>query len=598
MGNKPVQPSDWINDFQNEKREPIWGAANVEKIPYPTFWPPAWATTSPSRGDIQFGRIYQFPVISPSLLQDEKFMSVFPKIDFSNVNAPTPRMMEVFFYMDVISTSWNDSFQSNSIFQVVHNSFYLMKEYEKDFNSYLSENFQEWLNFFGLVNYKSGHKYFEKKLEYLPDHFLITTTLLILLRIQLHFKNDNAPFLEWKRLSAIKVPDSMPAYKDFKAMIPEINRQYGNFWAGMNNFLNSKEDIYMFLSKNKNIMDLMLYYRSAWRNGELTYEGDTFTDNYAIRLAFLRVLKYNDSGKHFNFPIYTDYKKDRGIYCNVSIVNHYCFLYLELMVHDLNAIYPEIWDTPLGNLFPTLPPEKIRPIDDNYLMEKFEWFKKEWAMTAEYAFFGQNRAQWPPYIPQVDWDNWEKNNSNDANYIILKFIMTYPPPRLKVPPFSFGEWKRKTEGWHRVFEEQWKSYFSWARHNAYAKDKLNWVFPGEQMKNLEGELLFYLDDKGKQQPLLNTYPDLGIMDLDENYGKGFRFLLPWVAAADWIWGDNFWDFVNGAVRKVFKLVIDALIALYNFVGGLFPFIIVALGLFGGYLLFGRSSEAYPSNQQT
>ena len=107
-----------------------------------------------------------------------------------------------------------------------------------------------------------------------------------------------------------------------------------------------------------------------------------------------------------------------------------------------------------------------------------------------------------------------------------------------------------------------------------------------------------MDDKGKQQPLLNTYPDLGIMDLDENYGRSFRFLLPWVAAADWIWGDNFWDFVNGSVRKVFKLVIDALIALYNFVGGLFPFIIVALGLFGGYLLFGRSSEAYPSNQQT
>jgi hypothetical protein len=596
MSGKPSQPSDWIDDFANEKKEILWGNGKVENQPYPSFWPPAWPTPSQSRGDIRFGRIYQFPVISPSLLQDEKLMSILPKIDFSKVNAPSPKMMDLFSIMDVVSGYWNNSLESGSIFQLVSYIWVFFQEFGKEIDTYLLENFYEYLNFFGLMDYKSGTKYFDRKLNYLPNHFVLSTTLFILFKIQLHFKNDNAPFLEWKRLSCIKVPDNMPAYKDFKKMIPEITAQYGNFWIGMNNFLKTKQDVHNFLAKNKKIMDLFLYYRSAWRNGELTYEGDTWTDNYFVRLDFLRILKYNDNGKHFNFPLFMDFAGDRGIYCNVSMVNHFIFLYLELMVDNLNSIYPEIWDTNLGVLHPTLPPGKIAPIDDGYLMGTFEWFKKEWAMTAEYAFFGKNRAQWPPNIPKADWDMWEEYNSNEAWFIILKFMMTHPPPRLKVPPFDFTEWKRKTEGWHRVFEEQWRSYFIWARHNAYAQDKLNWVIPGEQLKNIEGELLFYKDEKGQQQPLLNTYPDFGIMDLDQNYGKGLKYLLPWAAAADWIWGDNFWDFVNGSVRKLFQLVIDALVALYELAKGIFPFILLGLGLLGGYLVFGRKGEGYPVNQ--
>jgi len=67
----------------------------------------------------------------------------------------------------------------------------------------------------------------------------------------------------------------------------------------------------------------------------------------------LRILKYNDNGKHFNFPLFMDFAGDRGIYCNVSMVNHFVFLYLELMVDNLDGIYPEIWDTNLGVRHPT-----------------------------------------------------------------------------------------------------------------------------------------------------------------------------------------------------------------------------------------------------
>lgn len=595
MGGKQSQPSDWIDDFANEKKEILWGNGKVENQAYPAFWPPAWPTPSQSRGDIEFGRIYQFPVISPSLLQDERFMSIFPAIDFSKVNAPTPRLNEMLFHAGVIFNSWNDSIREKSISQVVRNAFVYLQEYEKDINSYLHENFCECLNYFGLIDYKYGKKYFDKKLPYLPNHFLIASTLFIILRIRLHFQNENAPFLEWKRLSANyygNINDNMPSIKDFRESIPGITSQYGNFWIEMNNFLNSPLDVHNFLAKNKDIMNEMLYMRAAKKRGELTNGGDTYTDNYSVRLGFLRILKYNFNGKCFNFPLFTDFPRDNP-FCDVAVVNHYCALYLELMYDNLNKILPDIWDTPLGVIHPVLPIGEIKPIDDKFLQKNFQWFKEEWALTADYAFFGRNRAQWPPFIPESDRKQFPEGS---ANQIIFDFMLDYPPPRLKVPPFSFSEWTRKTGGWDRVFEEQWNSYFTWVRHNAYARSKLNWVPPGEQMKNVEGELLFYKDDKGQQQPLLNTFPDFGIMDLDQNYGKGLKYLLPWAAAADWIWGDNFWDFVNGAVRKLFKLVIDALIALYELVGGLFPFILLGLGLLGGYLVFGRKGEGYPVNQ--
>lgn len=593
MGNKQSQPSDWIDDFANERKEIIWGNGNVEKQAYPSFWPPAWQSPSQSRGDVEFGRVYQFPVISPFLLQDDRFMTIFPPIDFSKVNAPNVKVMQLFAHLDAISTAWKDSIQEKSISRIISNAFYFFQQYDQDINSYLNENVPDCLNYFGLVDYKSGQKYFEKKLPYIPNHFLITSTLFILLRLQLHFKNDNAPFLEWKRLSSVIVKDNMPSSKEFLAAIPHITAQYGNFWIEMNNFLKTPLDVHNFLVKNKQIMDEMLHVRAAKKRGELTYEGDTYSDNYLVRLGFLRILKYNVNGNRFNFPLFTDFPVN-GAYCNVSEVNHYCILYLELMYDNLNKILPDIWDSPLGVIHPVLPIGEIKPIDDTYLQKNFQWFKQEWAMTAEYAFFNRNRAPWPPFVPESDRKAFPEGS---ANQLIFDFIMTYPPPRLKVPPFSFTEWQRKTEGWHRVFEEQWNSYFTWARHNAFAQNQLNWVPPGEQMKNVEGELLFYKDDRGQDQPLLNTFPDFGIMDLDQNYGKGIKYLLPWAAAADWIWGDNFWDFVNGAVRKLFKLVIDALIALYNLVGGLFPFILLGLGLLGGYLAFGRSEE-YPTNQQT
>lgn len=593
MGNKQSQPSDWIDDFANERKEIIWGNGNVEKQAYPSFWPPAWQSPSQSRGDVEFGRVYQFPVISPFLLHDDRFMTIFPPIDFSKVNSPNVKVMQLFAHLDAISTAWKDSIQEKSIARIISNAFYFFQQYDQDINSYLNENVPDCLNYFGLVDYKSGQKYFEKKLPYIPNHFLITTTLFILLRLQLHFKNDNAPFLEWKRLSSVIVKDNMPSSKEFLDAIPHITAQYGNFWIEMNNFLKTPIDVHNFLAKNKQIMDEMLHLRAAKKRGELTLGGDTYSDNYSVRIGFLRILKYNVNGNRFNFPLFTDFPVN-GAYCNVSEVNHYCILYLELMYENLNKILPDIWDSPLGVIHPVLPIGEIKPIDDTYLQKNFQWFKQEWAMTAEYAFFNRNRAPWPPFVPESDRKAFPEGS---ANQLIFDFIMTYPPPRLKVPPFSFTEWQRKTEGWHRVFEEQWNSYFTWVRHNAFAQNQLNWVPPGEQMKNAEGELLFYKDDRGQDQPLLNTFPDFGIMDLDQNYGKGIKYLLPWVAGAEWIWGDNFWDFVNGAVRKLFKLVIDALIALYNLVGGLFPFILLGLGLLGGYLVFGRS-EGYPTNQQT
>lgn len=583
MGVHLSLPYGFIDDFAKEKTENIWGSTNLQKCPYPSFWPPPCQESLKSNADLRFGRIFQFPVLSPYLLQDEKFMSIIPKIDFSKVNAPNLRVIEMLALSGPYGgVPWDDSIQKNDI-RLMAQSFSFANAWPNQVSDYLNENFTEYLNYFGLSDYKQGHKYFDKRLPYLPDHYVIAAYMLIMLKIRMHFQNDNAPFLEWKDKSSIILVDplGMPSRSDFVKSIPEITKKYGNFWLGMNNFLNNTNDVKKFLSKNKPIMDQIILLRGGHQSG-LVYTDERFFDRYSARLAFLRIWKYNVNGKHFNFPLFEQFPGDPqfGAFCQPFIVNHYMSLYLELMYRNLDEILPGIWDTGLGVLDPVLPPTKIQPINDEYLGEDFEWYKKEWALTAEYAFFNKNRTQWPPtrfgVIPQP----------GTAFQLIYDFISTYPPPRLKVPPFSFEEWKRKTDGWNAVFDEQWRAYFKWARHNAYAQEKLNWVVPGQQMKNIEGELLYYKDEKGETQPLLNTFPDYGIMDLDENYGKGIKYLLPWVAAADWIWGDNFWDFVNGAVRKLFQLVIDALVALYNILGGIFPFILLGLGLLGGYLVFG------------
>jgi hypothetical protein len=78
-------------------------------------------------------------------------------------------------------------------------------------------------------------------------------------------------------------------------------------------------------------------------------------------------------------------------------------------------------------------------------------------------------------------------------------------------------------------------------------------------------------------------------------GRVLRFLVPWVTAADWIWGDDFWEFVSNTARRIFKMVIDALIALYDIAIAILPSLAIILAAAAGiYLII--SGKSPPPNQ--
>jgi hypothetical protein len=262
------------------------------------------------------------------------------------------------------------------------------------------------------------------------------------------------------------------------------------------------------------------------------------------------------------------------------------------MIYDIQKLIPNIWEKPFTVIQPRIPWTGLEGIDDRFLEINFLSFKEAWKNTALYFFFESNRPLWPPGY-QID-----PPEMDEATRMIFDFIKIYTPPALKVPPFSFSEWKRLSSGWEDVFELQWEAYFNWARVNAYASSQPNYVNPGEQLKNKEGELQFYKNAAGKDVPLINTYPDYGIMKSDDGpTGRSFRFLLPWAAAADWIWGDDFWDTIANVTRKIFKLIIDALIALYEIASAILPSAVFILAIAAGiYYLISEKTPA--KNEET
>jgi len=587
MGNKPPTPESWVKDLFDEKRENLWGVDKEEKIPYPSFWPPPQnQPTNESLSTLVFGKVFQFPVISPSLLYNPINLTSFPKINFAKVDAPSSKMMQVLSKMKAFEQYWLDSIQKKDIYYIVKPVFDLMNSDKDEIQAYLVKNLCEQLNFFGLIDAEPNYRvWFQKKLPFIPDSFRLGCVLFLLLKIECHFENENAPFLEWKRESASKTAnDKIPILGDFKKEIPILAANHGNFWLGMNGKLKTVKQVADFWESHRDIIIEILHFKKAMTIGSISFpSGDLYTDNYSVRMGFFKIFKFRKDGQlFFEFPYWTEFVENQK-FLDVNIVNSYIRNYFYLMVNDIQLIIPDIWEKPFSVIEPRIPWTGLEPVDDRFLERNFLTFKDWWKQTAVYAFFENNKPLWPPGW-QVKDDDYERQD--DATEMILDFISTYPPPALKVPPFSFSEWKRLTSGWEEVFELQWNAYFKWAKENAYARDAPNYVNPGEQLKNPEGELLWYQDDQGKQQPLLNTYPDYGIMRSGDGgpSGRVLRFLVPWATAADWIWGDDFWDFISNTARKVFKLVIDALMALYDLAGAILPSIAIILAAAAGLYL--------------
>lgn len=209
-----------------------------------------------------------------------------------------------------------------------------------------------------------------------------------------------------------------------------------------------------------------------------------------------------------------------------------------------------------------------------------------------------------------------KNNFNREEFLnswegrLLSFMVHYAPPRLKRPPITNWKLSRMSDEWLKVFNKQWDDYFIWCQRNIEAqntsykdaKGKSIYARPGEQLKDKEGNLLFHIEKKyskkGKPQeihhPLMNIYPDYGIMTSDADSNAWYRSTpilaaFFWVGVADFVWGDKFWDGIKGFIHEMFQHILDALQAIVDWVEdhlpdlakiGLFIFVI-GVALIGG-----------------
>lgn len=597
MGNKNVTPESWVRDVMDERRSKIWGKDGQEKKDYPNFWPkPQDQPTNTSISTVEFGKVFQYPIIRPTNI--EKDFNQLPKLNYANVDSPTPRMMAILKQIDGLSLVWQNSIQQKNIYSIVAPVLtLLLGPSGDDVRSFLTKNLKEQLNFFGLIDYPGvGNRWFEKKISQFPGNYELPIYIMLLLYVDQHFHNDNAPFLKWKRNSA--VDDSIypiPSLVDFIGQMDGLRVTHGNFWLEMNPYLKTKEDILLFWQQNPKIIEFVLDFRKSlvlgtisfgFIDGRLITSTDGHTDNYDVKMSFFDIFKFKKDNKpFFNFPYWNELITEK--YTNTATLNCFIRNYGYLMVKDVERILPDIWERRESIKWPTIPWSPIADLDRSFLERDFMVYKTRWQETAMWYFFESNRPEWPPRL------GINPNDPNEFRVKMWAFIINYPIPALKVPPYSFADWSRFSRGWKEIFELQWEAYFVWATENIFASSRPNYVNPGEQLKNTEGELLFYKNEQGQLVPLINTFPDFGIMREGGGgpIGRDFRFLFAWSIVGDWVWGDGFWEFFNGTIKKVFKLVLDALRALYEFVSGILPSLLLLFGVgVGAYYLLKDKKE--------
>lgn len=595
MGNKQQKLDQWVKDLYDEKRENLWGKENLEKIAYPPFWPPPQKEpTNFTLQTLTFGKVYQFPVLEPELLNFlPQKMGNFPKIDIKKMNAPSSEMMVLLSKIQKLSILWERSIIEKNIYLIITPFFEIIDDASnsKIISSYMKENLFEQLNFFGLFDAETGKGkvWFDKKLPFQPENFHYSAILFILLALCKCFESDNAPFLMWKKNSSGSNSTEIPNLEEWKKQIPLHAASNGNFWTTMNGVLKDNEEVLDFWDRHSDVVKIVIIFKRNMEMGNITFPNhDTVTDDPFFRERFLNIFKFQQKGKMiFRFPYWNFENVDKFI--DVKLLNTMIRNYLYLMVYDIQLLIPNIWSMRQGAIERDVPFSDIRPVDPNFLKKNFDVYKTWWMQTAQWFFFDINRPIWPPGKKIVDED--------DENVLVLQvrdFISDYPPNALKVPPFDFGEWTRKSQGWMDVFEKQWDVYFEWVVENVKSQNAPNWVPPGKQLKNGDGDLMW--QDEKQEIPLLNTYPDYGIM-VDEGgpFGRNFRLIFVWTTPLDWIWGSSFWDAVNGFSKKIFDLVIETLKTLYKVVTDFIPSALF-IGFIGltAYMLFSgkKPDEVY------
>jgi hypothetical protein len=594
MGNRQVTVEEYANLALKEDRTPMWGENGTQNSNYPTYWPPQYRADNGGKYEqCYFGKVFQLPEIDGYFNDKNKNNGYYPRVNFDEIEAPDSEIMLVIEQLVDIEKFWTRSIENRDMNVVTSLVIPLGNKYMYQIDKYVKKNFPEFLAYFGIIKSNSKNYTFSFKDGKVPLTFIFPIYTILLLFLVEHYKSVNAPFLNFKTGSAYMNPDAnlfdVPTLQEFKKEIEIITFEQGNFWTEMGNKYLTKEEVLEFWKKNPELVESIKRFRKALKEGFLY--ASPGIDSYYFRESLVQFMKFKDGpSSPFNFTFFRKFIDNR--YTPTVKIDRVVLLYFMLMVYALEKLLGnDFFELPLGKPHQRLPLIDIKPID----LISHGWFfrdvKKAWLETAQWTLFGRPDNNYLHYFGLKP--------DNEFRMLVWGFITTYPIRPLKVPPFSFGEWTRHTVGWKKVTEQQWDDYFEWAVANVFASrnGNPNYVLPGQQLLDTDGLPLWEKppSEGFLGEPLLNTYPDYGVLtEIQESwFGPSFKLLLPWTVAADWIWGDNFWEFVNGTVKFIFKKVLDALKAIADVLPAVLPALLLLAGLgVGAYFVTRPDNNLY------
>lgn len=595
---KLITQQEFIDETLKEKTQNIWGREGLQKMDYPSFWPKMWSEKNNSLlSNIVFGSQFQFPTFSPNLMDVMQSNNFFPKVDFKNVDAPSNEMTLCLIKLKSFDLFWNDSLEKKNVRTVLGYSWGAFQEHFLILQNYLNLNFPNQLAFFGLLDDTSPIKPdINIKLKYIPLNYRIPIYISFAFFIANYFKRENSPFLEFKIGSVFQgrnqIISDLPTSEEFSKNMEKNRIELGNFWQGMSNQLKTKDDVIAFWKKHENIVQPMRLFNKALNMG-----GFDFTpgiDDYFWRLNFYTLYNFRINGqKVFNFPFFIEFIDNK--FTSIEKINRIIILYYSMITKDINVLFNgQFWEMPLGIAFPRIPISRIKPIDYEKILEPFDFLKSLWLKTAEWSFSGQD-------INYINRFGINPDKLTDLQQKIFSFIIRYPLRPLKVPGFNFREFSRQTEEWKNVANLQWNDYMKWVIANINSEEQPFYVQPGEELVDTDGNhIIINVNHRNNQgvlvesfsQNLLNSYPDYGVLK-DENLpwlGREFALLFPILFVPDFIFGDEFWSYVNNFVKKVFQLVIEVLESLLKIATELLPSFLLIAAVVGGFFYITKSEQ--------
>lgn len=230
------------------------------------------------------------------------------------------------------------------------------------------------------------------------------------------------------------------------------------------------------------------------------------------------------------------------------------------------------------------PPESMR---DPKLKTWLNNFRVLWRKSAEWHFLDIGTSPWP----NPNLQNFFLKDTYE--YQVVNYIMAFLPRRLRVPKWEYSEWTRKSAKWNEVFTMQYQYYLLWVEANVKVQHDTNWPQPGNGMKDpTTGELI--RDSRG--DVVINSYPDLGIMDENDQSGvlyNTLKYTIPFIhGILTFFEGSDITSFFTDIAKEIWNIVLKVLKELLNIVKPALP----SLALIGAVVVGGLLAYDFVSTK--